>query len=226
MKIAALVLLAAAAVPAVAQFSAVQDAVDGARARAAATSERARTLQSTLTAMNDGPDAGGRVVAALAAANITVHLAAQSAPAALATQDGARVILVSDALPARPRVYAPLIAAAAAPLLYSDMPACAEREYMRAATAARAFFELGGDFAALPIVDGAPAAAVKNAVWAWTSDAQTAVEEAGRRSGLRTLPELEAAAKDPKDAAALSAADQEFVSFLLDERDVRREAGR
>jgi hypothetical protein len=241
MKTAALTALAvlAAALPASAQeyrrlqdlsadagFRALSAAAASGRADAERAAARARALSAALAAMNDGPEAGGRITAELAALKTDVVFAAQAAPTTIATVDGRRVILLSDALPATPRVYAPLIAAEAAKGLYADMPECAERAYMRAATAARVFAELGGDFGALPKVDGDVVPAVQAAVAAWSTDAQSALEDAARASGLPTLADLASAAKDAKTSAALEDANRRFVAFLLDERDARREAGR
>lgn len=117
-----------------------------AAARTAAESARARAhaLEATLTAMNDGPEAGGKVVAYLNDKKVEVSFADQAEAAKTATVAGRSVILLSSSLPARPRVYAPLIAAEAAKGMYAGMPACAERAYMVSATAARVFTELGG----------------------------------------------------------------------------------
>jgi hypothetical protein len=227
MKIfAALALAAAAALPVSAQL-AYPDGL-GAQARAAADKSKARTraLDAALVAMNDGPEAGGLVLRALDEAKIGVSFATQDAAVATGVVNGKPAILLSDALPAHPRVYAPLIAAEAAKGLFSDMPACAEREYMRAAIAARVFAELGGDFKSLPVVDGDRVPAVRDAVAAWTQDAQTALETISKATGLLRIPDLQSAARDAKQTAELDAANKSFVSFLIDERDARRAAGR
>jgi hypothetical protein len=179
-----------------------------------------RVLDATIDAMNDGPEASGRVMRLLQEKKIDVYLAAQAEPAARGVVNGRSSILLSDALPPHPRVYAALIAAEAAKEMYGDMPACAERSYMRMATAARVFAELGGDFKALPDVDGDRVDEVKAAVGAWSGGAESALES----TGLPTIPDLRANAADPAAAAALDAANVRFTSFLMDERDARREA--
>jgi hypothetical protein len=195
--------------------------------RAAATAKaRSAALDAALTAMNDGPEAGGRVIALLKEKKIDVRFAAQPEAVTSGVVDGRQAILLSDVLPAHPRVYAPLIAAQAAKTMYADMPACAERSYMRAATAARVFAELGGDFGELPDVDGDRALSVASAVSAWSADAQTAISRIAAAEKVAELPDLERNASDPKEAAALRAADARFVAFLLDEREVRMVAGR
>jgi hypothetical protein len=212
------------------QAKSAQEAYE--RLQAAAAQSRAgeaakasgRALDSTLVAMNDGPEAGGRVTRFLDENKIDVLLATQAEPAKTGVVNGRTAILISDALPAHPRVYAPLIAFEAAKKIYADMPASGEREYMIMATAARAFAELGGEFKKLPAIDGDAVPAVKDLVSPWTGGAEAAVDELARRAGVPTIPDLQQKAADPKTAAALEAADKRFVSFLIDERDARAEA--
>jgi len=193
------------------------------QAHRSAESGRARslTVDATLTAMNDGVEAGGRVIAYLNDKKIGVYTEDQAEPVKTAIVDGRPAIVLSASLPIHPRVYGPLIALEAAKAIYADMPASGERSYMIAATAARVFQELGGDFNALPKVDDEDAPAVKDAVAAWTDGAEGAVEDLARRDGVSTIPDLRGKAADPKTAAALDAADKRFVAFLLDERDAR-----
>jgi hypothetical protein len=89
-----------------------------------------------------------------------------------------KAILISDTLSSNPCVYAGLIAAEAAPEMYTDMPAGAERSYLRAATVARAYAEEGGT---LPLIDGNPndAKAVKDAVGEAAPD-ESVLDAAGR----------------------------------------------
>ncbi len=182
---------------------------------------RSQTIDSALVAMNDGPEAGGRVTAYLNDKKVAVYTATQPEAVKTTVVNGQTSIILSDALPAHPRVYAPLIAFEAAKGIYADMPASGERSYMVMATAARVFAELGGDFAALPKVDGDDAPAVKDLVTPWLGGVEGAVDDLSARDGVKTLPELQAQAKDPAAAAALAAADKRFVAFLLDERDAR-----
>jgi hypothetical protein len=165
-----------------------------------------RVLDATLTAMNDGPEAGGRVMRLLDEKKIDVYLATQTETVKRGVVNGRAAILLSDALPPHPRVYAPLIAAEAAKEMYADMPDCAERAYMRGATAARVFAELGGDFKALPEVDGDRVDAVKSAVSAWSGGTEAALEATG------------------KDSSSLESVNARFAAFLMDESAARREA--
>jgi hypothetical protein len=225
-KTAFAVVLALSAAPAGAQvetFSTAQAAVDASRAAQAAAAP-ARALESTLVAMNDGVEAGGRVIAYLNGHGIAVRLAKQSEAVKTVVEGGKTAIVLSDALPAHPRVYAPLIASEAAKGIYSDMPACGERSYMIMATAARAFVELGGEMKGLPKIDGDDVPAVKDLIAPWSAGAETALDELARRDGVPELPDLQSKAADPAAAAALAAQNKRFTSFLMDESDARREA--
>lgn len=213
-----------------AQAQAAEDsyrAMISAQASAAKTSAqsgrvRSLTVDSTLVALNDGVEAGGRVIAYLNDHKISVYTEDQAEPVKTAVVNGAPAIVLSSRLPARPRVYGPLIAQEAAKGMYADMPACGERSYMVMATAARVFAELGGDFNALPKVDGDDAPAVKDAVAPWLDNVEATVDDLAERDHVSTIPALRQKASDPKAAAALDAADKRFVAFLMDERDARR----
>lgn len=215
--------LAVAAAASAQEFAPTVSAQAGA-ARAAAQSGRVRsqTVESTIVAMNDGPEAGGRVTQYLNDKKISVYTATQPEAVKTTVVNGQTAIVLSDALPAHPRVYAPLIAFEAAKGIYADMPASGERSYMIMATSARVFLELGGDFNELPTVDGDAAPAVKDLVAPWIDGPQGTIEEFAQRDHVKTIPDLRSAAKDPAAAAALDAADKRFVAFLLDERDARR----
>lgn len=232
MKYAALALLLA--VPAAAQDRAAeidfQNALaDGRRAAAAAT-EKTAAVGRALVAMGDGPEAAGRVVAYLRDRGIEVKVAAQAEASKTVVADGRTTVTLSDALPAYPRVYGPLIAKEVGALMYADMPACAERSYMRRALAARVWAELGGEPAALPVIEGTkglrvPAVSDEISVWADPNGVEMALYRVGRAEGLPGLPELEQKAGDAAEKARLQAADARFVAFVLDERLARRDAG-
>jgi hypothetical protein len=183
-----------------------------------------RVLDVTLVAMNDGPEAGGRVMRLLDEKKIDVYLATQTETVKRGVVNGRAAILLSDALPPHPRVYAPLIAAEAAKLMYEDMPDCAERSYMRMATAARVYAELGGEFKTLPVVDGDRVDAVKTAVGLWSDGAEGALDALAQSDHLPTIPDLQQKAADPKTVSALEAANSRFTAFLMDESDARRTA--
>lgn len=209
-------------------YEASQAAISGQAAAARRAAEnakvRSRTLEATLTRMRCGRDAGMAAAEYLDRSGIEVYFATQPQPVAESLVNGRTAITLSDALPPNSTVYAALIAWQAAKGMYADMPAVAERVYMRSATAARVFVEFDGKMAALPMVGQDKAEAVAAAVFAWKDDAQTALERAGQSEGVPELPELQEKASDPKTAAALEAANKRFTDFLLDEREARASA--
>ncbi len=230
MKNAALVLLLAAA-PVAAQDRAAE--IDFANAlreaqAAAATARNVAAVERTLVAMNDGVGAGETVVAYIREHAVRVVVAAQE-EAVKTTKDAAgTVISLSDALPAYPRVYGPLIASETSRLLFADMPESAERAYMRRATAGRVWLELGGSPATLPVIEplvGAPVPAVYAEIGVWaTEGAQMALYRAGEAENLPELYELNNGADEAR-RAVIAAAERRFTAFLLDERFIRQSAG-
>ena len=223
------------AAPAVAQDRAAeidfQNSLEEAQAAAKAATAKKAAIERTLVAMNDGPEAGGAVVAYLRAKGIDV-IAVPQAEAVKTTvlKDGRTAILLSDSLPAYPRVYGPLIAKEVAAKMYADMPACAERSYMRRAVAARVWVELGGEFSKLPVIEGltgdkVDAVSDEIAVWGDKNGAEMALYKVGEAEKLQSIPELQDAAKDPAVKAKLDAANARFVAFLIDERPARQAAG-
>ena len=233
MKFAALAALLFAA-PAVAQDRAAeidfQNALEDAQRAAKASTEKQAAIERALVAMNDGPEAGGAVVAYLRDKGISVKAAKQDAAVKSAVVNGKTVITLSDALPAYPRVYAPLIAKEIATLMFADMPACAERSYMRRAVAARVWIELGGEPSKLPIVEpltGDKVAAVSDEIapWADKNGAEMALYKIGEAEKLKSIPDLLDSAKDAAEKAKLDAANGRFVAFLHDEKLTRQAAG-
>ncbi len=202
-------------------FSAFAFTVDQARSAAA--------VESTLTAMNDGVGAGEKVVAYLRKNGVSVVVRAQPEAVKTYIENGARVIALSASLPAYPRVYAPLIASAAAHMMYADMPASAERSYMRRATAGRVWVELGGEPRRLPVIEpqtGAMVAEIYTEIGLWAADGvQMALYKSGEAEGLSSLMDMLDAAKSPEERRVLEAANKRFTAFLLEERSVRVAAG-
>lgn len=233
MKYAALAALLLA-VPAVAQNRAAeidfQNALEDAQAAAKSSTAKQAAIERALVAMNDGPEAGGAVVAYIRAHGVSVRPATQAEAVKTVVKDGKTVITLSDALPSFPRVYAPLIAKEVAALMYADMPACAERSYMRRAVAARVWTELGGEPAKLPVIEGTTGdrvAAVSDEIapWADKNGAEMALYKIGELEKLSSIPDLTDAAKDPAVKAKLDAANAKFVAFLIDEKPARQAAG-
>lgn len=194
-----------------------------------ATAKRA-AIERTLVAMNDGVEAGGVVVAYLRDKGISVVPAVQPEAVKVVLSAGKPEIRLSVDLPAYPRVYGPLIAKEVAAMMYADMPACAERSYMRRAVAARVWVELGGEFSKLPVIEGltgdkVSAVSDEIAVWGDKNGAEMALYRVGEAEKLQSIPELQDSAKDAAAKAKLDAANARFVAFLIDERPARQAAG-
>ena len=231
MKYAALAVLLLA-VPAVAQDRAAEiDFENYLRDSQLAKSAQSRAaVERTLVAMNDGPEAGGKVVAYLRDHGIEVSVSAQPEAVKTVSEKGRTSITLSDALPAYPRVYGALIAKEVAALMYADMPACAERAYMRRATAGRVWTELGGEPSKLPVIepltgDKVVAVSEEISLWADKSGAEMALYKIGEAEKLLSLPDLTDAVKDPAAKTKLDAANARFVAFLIDEKPARQAAG-
>jgi hypothetical protein len=231
LKIAALAALLLAS-PAFAQDRAAEidfeNALQASQAAARDAQSRA-TIEKTLVAMNDGPEAGGAVVSFLREKGITVVLRTQTEASKFVVEADGKKIALSDALPAYPRVFGPLIAKEAAAQMYADMPACAERSYMRRGVAGRVWLELGGRVKDLPIVEPLTAELVSAVsgeigLWADKDGAEWALERIGAAEKLAPIPALEQGASKEL-AAKLEVANKRFVAFLLDERQARKDAG-
>jgi len=220
------------AVPAVAQNRAAEiDFENALREHDLTRSAQSRAaVERTLVAMNDGPEAGGKVVAYLRERGIEVTVKTQAEAAKTVVSNGGTSITLSDALPAYPRVYGALIAKEAAALMLADMPACAERAYMRRAIAGRVWTELGGEPSKLPVIEpltGDKVAAVSDEIslWADQGGAEMALYKIGAAERLAALPDLIDAEKNAAAKAKLDAANARFVAFLIDERFARQAAG-
>lgn len=231
MKYAALAALLLA-IPAAAQNRAVE--IDFENALRDSTllkaAQNSAAVERTLVAMNDGPEAGGKVVAYLREHDIQVSVKSQPEAAKTVVEKGRTSITLSDSLPAYPRVYGALIAKEIAALMYADMPACAERSYMRRATAGRVWTELGGEPSSFPVVEaftGDKVSAVSDEITFWTdkSGAEMALYKIGEAEKLNSLPDLTDAAKDSAVKTKLEAANARFVAFLIDEKPARQAAG-
>ena len=231
MKYAALAALLLA-VPAAAQNRAAEiDFENSLRDSALLKASQSRAaVERTLVAMNDGPEAGGKVVSYLRDHGIEVSVKAQPEAVKTSVEKGRTSITLSDSLPAYPRVYGALIAKEIAALMLADMPACAERSYMRRATAGRVWTELGGEPSKLPVIEpltGDKVSAVSDEIapWADKSGAEMALYKIGEAEKLLSLPDLTDMAKDSATKTKLDAANARFVAFLIDEKPARQAAG-
>ena len=231
MKYAALAALLLAA-PALAQDRAAEIDFENAfrDSELAKSAQNRAAVERTLVAMNDGPEAGGKVVAFVRDNGIEISVANQREAVKTVVAGGKTAITISDAVSAYPRVYGPLIAKEVAALMLADMPACAERSYMRRGIVARVWIELGGEPSKLPVIEpltGDKVAAVSDEIsmWADKNGAEMALYKIGEAEKLQALPELTDAAKDPAAKKKLDEASAKFVAFLIDERFTRQGAG-
>lgn len=231
MKFAALAALLLAA-PAAAQNRAAEiDFENSLRDSDLAGSAQSRAaVQRAIVAMNDGPEAGGKVVSYIHENGINVIVRSQAEASKFVIERGRKTILLAEALPNTPRVYGALIAKEIAALMLADMPACAERSYMRRAISGRVWAELGGEPSKLPVVEpltGDKVAAISDEIslWADKGGAEMALYKIGEAEKLASLPDMTDAAKDPAVKAKLDAANARFVAFLIDEKPARQAAG-
>lgn len=230
MKYAALALLLA--VPAAAQNRAAEidfeNALNDSNMLKAA--HNAAAVERAMVAMNDGPEAGGKVVEYIRANAVSVSVKDQPEAVKTVLTKGLAAITLSASLPMYPRVLAPLIAKEVAALMLADMPACAERSYMRRAIAGRVWTELGGEPSKLPVVEpltGDKVSAVSDEITPWTDKggAEMALYKIGEAEKLAALPDLIDIAKDAASKARYEAANARFVAFLIDEKFARQAAG-
>ncbi len=188
----------------------------------------ASAVETALVAMRDGVEAGGTVAEAIETSGARVVAEEISTPSALRQgPDGKPVIVLDARLPLAPRVLAPRLAREGAKLALKDMPASAEKAYMARSLEVRAWVELGGEPAKLPVIDprtGVADAALAADFKAWLDvDAQTALERFGREAGADDLmAQMDDARRSPArqaELAGLEAANRRFIDFLRAERD-------
>lgn len=228
MKFFALAALLLAA-PAVAQNRAAEIDFENALRDSKVKSARDRAaVERTLVAMNDGVEAGEKVVAYIRENGVEISVVTQSEASKTVVEKGRAKITLSDALPSYPRVYGPLIAREIAALMFADMPVCSERSYMRRAVAGRVWTELGGEPAKLPVIEpltGDTVPAISDEISFWVKDgAEMALYRIGEAEKTGSIPELEQVA-GKQELIKLREANARFVSFLIDEKLARKAAG-
>lgn len=228
MKYAALAVLLMAA-PALAQDRAAEIDFENARREAPKIAQRHAALAKTWMMMSGVVDgASAAVLDYINSQGIGVSFGAQDKLVITTHDNGKTLITLSEDLPALPWVYGPLIAREVAAMMYADMPACAERAYMRRATAGRVWLELGGQPNRLPVVATLQkyvevrVPAISDEIEPWIHNgAEKALSIIGRMENLPSIPDLFEKANDKGERAALDAANKRFVSFLCDEFEIR-----
>ena len=81
------------------------------------SAQNSAAIERTLVAMNDGPEAGGKVVSYLREHDIKVSVKSQPEAVKTVVEKGRTSITLSDSMPAYPRVYGALIAKEIAALM-------------------------------------------------------------------------------------------------------------
>jgi hypothetical protein len=177
---------------------------------------RAHALQTALTAMNDGVAFGGLIREYMEAHRIAVEFATQKELVNTITSGQTTKVLLSDAAPAHPRVYAPLIAHG----VISAMLPSVEQVYLREALPARVFEELGGEPTKLPFVDGDRVEGLQSIVRGYDPDVQGALSQiAIDNANLSALDQLRA---DPAQRTRAEEDDRFFSAYLSTVRFGRR----
>ncbi len=226
--LAVLVLTLAAPAGAVQERDSQQEAFEAAESLAsqalAAAKQRSQALRAARDAMRDdgtgiGPGVWDVVTIDNEQGKIPVLFAKQDEAVNWGIANGRHLILLSATLPPNKIVYATLIASKAAQRIYADMPVSAESVYMLNALPARVFKIMGGDFKALPLVDGDRVDAVKTIAgpWAAVENAWTACALLNEKYGLKTIQGLKEETSDPKIKAFLEKAQEKFDAFAQDE---------
>ncbi len=216
------------AVPAVAQNRADEISYDPQLARSA---QNRAVVEQTLVAMRDAVGVGAAVADFLRDNGYSVAVRTQKYagyPVWFAIENGQKMILLSDSVPATLRVYGALIAKGAAELMYADMPISSEYAYMRRSTVARVWIELGGELSKLPVVEpltGDMVAAISDEIslWADKDGAEMALYRIGQAEKLPSLMGYTNPAV--RDSPEFAAANARFVDFLIDESPARKAAG-
>jgi hypothetical protein len=189
-----------------------------------------RLLESTLTAMNDGPATAGLLVSWLrdqhavvefsaAAQGRSSHVWLAGKPAESATP---AVYLAADlaAAPLSCRYVAVFVAREAAELMLKDFPESAEKRYIVASRMAETFFELGGTRATMGDIDGHHDEQAESAIRLWVENDPVSGVALLKSQGSPTLAEIRAkASSDDQKTAAADAASREFASFRAQEKD-------
>lgn len=206
--------------------NALREAQAPAAAHAAKALDRVGALESTLTAMNDGPEVAGEVRSYIQDKALRIVF---SDSVVRSAQVGGTIQL-GGSLPLYPRVLGPLLARETASLMLSDMPDCAEKRFMQVSLQVRTWLELGGDKSALPVIESLapaykdPALSAEFKLWL-DNGSELALDKIGESAGVKIIPDLESKAKTADERAMWQAANKRFVAFLIAENEWRRSNG-
>lgn len=173
-------------------------------------------IESTLTAMNDGPEQGEAVISYARSKKISVEL---RDILDLSASQGS-VVGLSRKIGAYPRAMGPRVAWEIAGMMLADMPASSEKEYMRRSITARVFIELGGEPAKLPVVEtlsGDKDEVLSKEMKLWTDHAAPeALKKIAAATGTKSLQYL-LQDEDPSKPGPVDAAVKRYAAFMLQE---------
>jgi hypothetical protein len=204
------------------ELSHVQErAVAKAAKQAADDAKLKAALSSTLTAMNDGVEQGGAVIAYLNANGVKVEFRDMLER----SLSSAKTVSLSSKTPPYPRAIGPRIAWEVAPRMLADMPASSEKEYMRRSITARVWLELNGEPSKLPIIEpltGDKDEQLSHEMKLWLDNkSEMALYKIGEATKTESVMSLMDQEKDPAKLAALKAANKRFTDFLFVEQQSR-----
>lgn len=152
----------------------LRSAVSAAREAAARAASPRRLLDSTLTAMNDGPATGGLLAGWLRENRAVIEFHAPSSGLSshewLGRERRLPLIVLDRSLAAEPlscRFLAVFVARETAELMLGDFPESAEKRYIVASRSAETFFELGGTRATMDDIDGHRNGSVEELLRLW-----------------------------------------------------------
>jgi hypothetical protein len=187
-----------------------QNQLDSLRAEQKKVSDNSAAVESALTAMNDGPLVGGEVVDAIRSRKLTVVYAPLTGG-----------VVISEKTPRQNAAIAPVLARAAAEIVFAGMPDCAEKNYMIQSWEARSWIEMYGDPKTLPAI--APGyedkeLAARITQWLGRGNREMALELISKATKTKIIPDLEADASTAAEKATLAEANKRFTEFLWIER--------
>ncbi|MBI3552252.1 MAG: hypothetical protein HY077_07020 [Elusimicrobia bacterium] len=129
-------------------------------------------------------------------------------------------------LPDYPRVLSIFIVEEVTPLMFADMPDCAEKHYMAVSLGTRTWLELGGDKKTLPVIeplDGWKDQTLSDQFKLWLDNgSEMALYKIGQAAKTPSVMELIDAEKSPSRKKTLEGVNKRFVDFLLSESEWRR----
>jgi len=167
-------------------------------------------LDNVLVAMNDAPGTGEKIVQWLRDQNGVVKFmngipgsAVHLTLIDMGTGEKSPAVYIDSKFSKDPvsyRYLATLIARETSEMMLADFPMSAERAYMISAQTAEAYFELGGERAPLPRIDGIIDAQAADSMRLWIENAPDQGVKLLKSQGYSTLADLDAELETRKEA--------------------------